>query len=117
MTDVNQSLMITNKEYLEFTRDTAIYPKDRELEYLALGLSSEVGEVCGKIKKVIRDNQGVMSPAVKIAITDETSDVVWYLVRLCDALGLSLTELLQHNYNKLSSRKERGTLSGSGDNR
>jgi NTP pyrophosphatase (non-canonical NTP hydrolase) len=108
---------MTNEQYMEFTRSTAIYPKDRELEYLALGLASEAGEVCGKIKKVIRDNQGVLPEAVKIATTDELGDMLWYITRLCDSLGLSLTELLQHNYEKLSSRKERGVIGGSGDKR
>lgn len=108
---------ITNEQYLEFTRTTAIYPKERELEYLALGLASEAGEVCGKLKKVIRDNGGVLTPATKLTLTDETSDVAWYLTRLCDALGLTLTELLEHNYRKLSSRKERGVIGGSGDTR
>jgi NTP pyrophosphatase (non-canonical NTP hydrolase) len=101
---------------LEFTRSTAIYPKERELEYLVLGLTSEAGEVAGKVKKIIRD-QKELTPAVKGAIIDECSDVLWYLTRLADAMGVSLTELLQVNYAKLSSRKERGVIGGSGDNR
>ena len=61
---------MTNDEYLQFTRTTAIYPKDRELEYLGLGLASEAGEVCGKLKKVIRDDNGVLSDVVKLRLTD-----------------------------------------------
>ena len=107
---------ITNEEYLAFTRTTAIYPKERELEYLVLGLTSESGEVAGKVKKIIRDNKE-LTPNLKGAIIDELSDVGWYLTRLADCMGTDLSSLLQHNYNKLSDRKERGVISGSGDNR
>ena len=107
---------MNNDAYLEFTRTTAIYPKERELEYLALGLTSEAGEVAGKIKKLIRDHRE-MTPAIKGAIIDECSDVCWYLTRLADALGITLTDLINYNYDKLSSRKERGVISGDGDNR
>src|SRR5579859_2500028 len=106
---------ITNQQYVEFTRSTAIYPKARELEYLCLGLASESGEVCGKLKKVIRD-QKELTTNVKGAMIDECSDVLWYLTRLADAMDVSLTELIQINHAKLSSRKERGVITGSGDN-
>ena len=107
---------ITNQQYLEFTRTTAIYPKDRELEYLVLGLTSEAGEVAGKVKKIIRDKKE-LTTNIKGTIIDECSDVLWYLTRLADAMGITLTELISVNYAKLSSRKERNVLSGDGDNR
>src|ERR1019366_7796168 len=98
--------MITNNDYMEFTRSTAIYPKERELEYLALGLTSEAGEVEGKVKKVIRDNNGMVSQETETALISELGDVAWYLVRLCDHFEISLDTLLLENYNKLSKRKE-----------
>ena len=109
--------MITNEQYTEFTRTTAVYPKERELEYLALGLTSEAGEVAGKVKKVIRDNGGIVSEVHKGQLIDELSDVAWYLTRLCDHLDTNLSELLEYNFQKLSSRKERGVIQGSGDKR
>lgn len=109
--------MITNQQYLEFTRTTAIYPKERELEYLALGLASEAGEVAGKVKKVIRDKSGVVSEETRKAIIDEASDVAWYLARLCDHFNTNLDELLEYNFQKLSARKAAGTIQGSGDKR
>ena len=49
-------------DYQKRTLDTAVYPgagtgDNRELEYLALGLSSEAGEVAGNIKKLMRDGK------------------------------------------------------------
>lgn len=77
-----------------------------------MGLTSEAGEVAGKIKKQIRDG-GVEV----IGTIDEIGDVFWYLVRLCDELGFDAEDVLQRNWAKLSDRKERGVIGGSGDKR
>ena len=95
-----------------WTRSTAIYPEREALQYLALGLCSEAGEVAGKIKKYIRDG-GFSSEEVE----KELSDVFWYLARLADTLGVNCTEILELNVNKLEDRKARDVLRGSGDNR
>jgi NTP pyrophosphatase (non-canonical NTP hydrolase) len=47
----------------------------------------------------------------------ELSDVCWYVAVLAYELDYTLEEIMQMNLDKLSSRKERGVLSGSGDNR
>ena len=47
--------VITPDLYENLAGQTAIFPKDRALEYLALGMTSEAGEVAGKVKKLIRD--------------------------------------------------------------
>jgi len=99
-------------EYMEFTRSTAIYPKDQAFSYLALGLTSEAGEVAGKIKKGIRDRGfDVMSTV------DEVGDVFWYLARLCDELGFAPEVVLDRNVVKLRDRAARGVIGGSGDKR
>lgn len=107
----------SNREYLEFTRTTAKYPKDTELTYLALGLAGEAGEVAGKVSKVIRDNRGVVTQEHTEKILDEMSDVLWFLTRLCDHYSISLTTLQTINQDKLSGRLARGTIHGSGDSR
>ncbi len=99
-------------EYQNFTKTTAIYPKEKAFEYLGLGLTSEAGEVAGKLKKVIRDG-GVDV----MTILDEVGDVFWYAVRLCDELGFSAEECIQRNWVKLKDRQERNVLRGSGDTR
>lgn len=103
---------MTLNEYQQQTKLTAIYPKNQAIPYLALGLTSEAGEVAGKIKKQIRDG------GVEVMGTiDEIGDVFWYLARLCDELGFDAEDVLQRNWAKLSDRKERGVIGGSGDKR
>jgi NTP pyrophosphatase (non-canonical NTP hydrolase) len=101
-------------EYLEFTRTTAIYPKEVAVDYLIHGLTSEAGEVAGKFKKKLRDGE---KDTFKTDMLSELSDVQWYICRLVDELGFTMDDLIEHNVQKLSSRKERNVLSGSGDNR
>tara|TARA_B100000927_G_scaffold290299_1_gene288779 strand:- start:1691 stop:2170 length:480 start_codon:yes stop_codon:yes gene_type:complete len=108
---------ITFNEYQEFTKQTAIYPQNRALEYLCLGLASEAGEVAGKLKKIIRDEDGQVSSESNRKMAKEIGDVLWYCARLVDELGGSLSEVAEQNIDKLISRKNRDTLGGSGDNR
>ncbi len=99
-------------DYQFWTRQTAIYPPDNAVEYLALGLCSEAGEVAGKVKKRLRDNSWDIE-----AVKAELGDVFYYLARICDELGINSENILDQNYEKLSSRAARGVLSGSGDTR
>jgi NTP pyrophosphatase (non-canonical NTP hydrolase) len=103
---------MTFDDYTDAARETAIYPREKALEYLALGLASEAGEVAGKIKKYIRDDYQVM-----YNIGDELGDVLWYLTMLADELDFSLAEVAERNVAKLRDRQARGALSGSGDER
>ena len=104
--------VMTADFYEERASLTAIYPKEKALEYLALGLTSEAGEVAGKVKKLIRDGKGD-----KKAIASEIGDVLWYCAMLAKETKVSLNDIMKDNLKKLYSRKERGTLKGSGDNR
>ena len=104
-------------DYLDATNQTAIYPEsgtgsDLELYYLSLGLTSEAGEVAGKIKKLIRDGKLDIGN-----LAYELGDCFWYLARLCDAIGYEPEDVLTININKLLKRKETNTLQGSGDYR
>jgi NTP pyrophosphatase (non-canonical NTP hydrolase) len=97
---------------------TAVYPDiGKNFVYPTLGLMGESGEVCEKIKKVIRDDQGKVSPEKKEEIKKELGDILWYLSQLSKELGLKLSEVAEGNLEKLASRKERGKLQGDGDNR
>jgi len=97
---------------------TAIFPKSQALEYLALGLTSEAGEVAGKVKKLIRDGEDVEGFEMKkMAIASEVGDVLWYCAMLAKEVGVPLNDIMKDNLKKLHGRKVRGTLHGSGDNR
>lgn len=105
------------KEYQEKAASTAIYSDKYKVVYPALGLSGETGEVSEKIKKVFRDCDGVFTDEKRMEISKEIGDVLWYLSALCKDLDLSLEDCAIKNIDKLLSRKERGVLGGSGDNR
>jgi NTP pyrophosphatase (non-canonical NTP hydrolase) len=104
-------------DYQSRAKETAIYPSHARVTYPALGLAGEAGEVANKVKKVIRDNNGVVPETTRQAISQELGDVLWYMASLATDLGLDLSEIAADNLAKLWSRKERGTLQGSGDQR
>jgi NTP pyrophosphatase (non-canonical NTP hydrolase) len=85
--------------------------------YTALGLAGEAGEVANKIKKLIRDDEGVLTIVKSAEIGKELGDVLWYLAQGSKCLHINLDVIAQDNIDKLSKRKEEGTLQGSGDNR
>lgn len=104
--------------YQDEMKKTVIYPHQGEnLAYPALGLTGEAGEVADKVKKIIRDNNGQLTKETRDDIILELGDVLWYLAALCLELNISLEEVAEINVKKLQSRKERGTLTGSGDHR
>ena len=104
--------VITPDLYENLAGQTAIFPKEKALEYLALGMTSDAGEVAGKVKKLIRDGEGD-----KVAIASEIGDVLWYCAMMAKEVGVPLNTIMQENLKKLHGRKERGTLQGSGDTR
>ena len=106
------------KEYQEKSRVTALYPdKDNNFIYPALGLADESGEVVGKIKKIIRDQDGKMNNENKKEISKELGDVLWYIAQMATELGADMGEIAEGNIEKLYSRLDRGKIGGSGDNR
>lgn len=109
---------MTFEEYQKKSRQTAIYPdKDNNYIYPTLGLLGEAGEIAEKIKKILRDDRGVVTEEKKQEIAKELGDVLWYLSQIATEFNQSLEEIASININKLKSRQERGKLSGSGDNR
>jgi len=109
--------MNTFDEYQEAAASTAIYPENAKVIYPALGLTSEAGEVAGKVKKIIRDCDGVIESDKTGEIAKEIGDVLWYVAALATDLQLNLDDIARDNIAKLASRQERGTLQGDGDNR
>jgi NTP pyrophosphatase (non-canonical NTP hydrolase) len=105
-------------DYQSSALRTAIYPNmGGNFPYPALGLVGEAGEVADKLKKVIRDNDGILTDPVRDAVAKELGDVMWYVAVLAYELDYDLETIAKNNLDKLASRQERGVLTGSGDNR
>jgi len=113
------------KEYQEKAVSTAIYPfvkvdgNDEHIRYVypAIGLCGEAGEVAEKVKKLLRDKRGVLTQESRDAVAKELGDVLWYVAALAQEIGVPMEDIAKANIEKLFSRKERGVLGGSGDNR
>jgi len=110
---------MTFDEYQSKTPLTAKYPTEKSMGilYTSMGLSGEVGEICNKVKKIIRDDNFIVTDDKRNDIKKEIGDVLWYVSQLCNELGLNMDEIAFTNLEKLRSRNERGVIGGSGDNR
>ncbi len=99
--------------------------------YMMLNLVGEVGELASKMAKAIRKGKAVIDRNRFIteygsdAMTEqeihdlkaEAGDIIWEIAGLCTVMDWTLEEVCQENLAKLASRKERGVISGDGDNR
>jgi len=104
--------------YQDAAEATAVYPnKGDNLYYPALGLAGEAGEVCEKIKKIMRDQNGEFDHNNVEDLTKELGDVLWYVAMIAAELNLSLASVAEGNIAKLLDRKARGVIKGSGDER
>lgn len=105
-------------DYQTRSRATAVYPDaGANLLYPGLGLCGEAGEVAEKLKKMVRDDGGVLTAERREALAKELGDVLWYVAQLATEAGLDLDEVASANLAKLRSRQERNVLQGSGDDR
>jgi NTP pyrophosphatase (non-canonical NTP hydrolase) len=117
MTNAQEETTMDFNNYQWRTGHTAVYPPESALEYLSLGLVSEAGEVAGKVKKIIRDNNSEMTPELNEALQAELGDVLWYIAQMCTHLKTNMAIVAQKNVEKLAKRKQANTIQGSGDNR
>ena len=97
------SIIMDLNEYQCKARETALYPNvGKNPIYPTLGLSGEAGEVADKVKKVLRDNNGLFDDESKESIKMELGDVLWYISQLSSELGFELESVALSNLNKLS---------------
>lgn len=111
--------MLNFDEYQKKALTTASTTGDefKDIMHWALGVNGEAGEIAEKLKKIIRDKKGNISEDDKAELSKEIGDVLWYLAVLAEHLGMSFEEIAEANLAKLQSRKKRGVIGGSGDNR
>lgn len=96
--------------YQEAAAKTAIYTNPL---YPVMAIAEEAGEVAGKFAKALRDGTVVDHDA----LIKELGDVLWMISAICTDADVSLSEVAQHNLDKLADRAKRGVLGGSGDDR
>jgi NTP pyrophosphatase (non-canonical NTP hydrolase) len=114
---LNKELKVSKyRNYDEFVEDLWIPDDNRniELSRVALGLCEEAGEAAGKLKKHFRKDH---NPSYEEDVAKELGDVLFYLTKMAHLHGFYLDEIIEMNVDKLSSRRDRGNIKGSGDNR
>ena len=104
-------------DYQRRAAETAVYPADVGLAYTTLGLEGEAGELANKVKKVYRDDAGILTTQARWKLADELGDVLWYVAAVATEIGIDLDAIANLNLNKLAARKTNDTLHGNGDAR
>lgn len=100
--------------YQELAMSCSVLRNDEErIQYGVLNTASEAGEIAGKYAKALRDQTDIDT----IAVMNEMGDVLWSLAALAEGLGVTLDNVAQMNVGKIQSRKDRGVIAGSGDDR
>lgn len=116
-------------EYQYYAMETCL-PTSQNVSYMLLGLTEEVGELCGKVSKAVRKGQVTIEGNAlwshmeddayqewEDAVVKEGGDVLWMLSGLFAVLGVDLDLVASENLRKLASRRQRGVIDGAGDNR
>lgn len=120
-------------KYQNVASGSAIYPGRGTflgLNYCALKLNGEAGELAEHVGKAMRDDGlisaigfgpgfefGDLTPERRELIIKEVGDCLWYLSAISRELEMNLSEIAAINLRKLYDRQERNALQGSGDNR
>lgn len=89
--------------------------KDLLISRLALGLVGEAGEIAEKVKKYLRGDFPLED--LKKHISKEAGDQLWYLSEFLSIFDVKLSDIAQQNLDKLTDRRKRGKILGSGDDR
>ena len=74
------------------------------ITHCTLGLAGEAGEVADEIKKIL----GHGKPIDKAKILNEVGDVLFYADRVLAAFGATMSECMEANFSKLSTRYPTG---------
>lgn len=107
-------------EYQKLATRTATFDGKQleyQLMYLALGITGEAGEIAEKVKKIMRNDEGVVSEEKRHDLTREIGDVLWYLSQLARILQVPFSDVAKTNIDKLADRAQRSVIKNDGDNR
>lgn len=87
------------------------------LMYVALGIAGESGELIEKLKKVMRNDNGVISDEKREAMKQEIGDVLWYLSQFARLIDIPFEDAAKANIDKTWDRAQRGVIRSEGDTR
>lgn len=120
---------IDTQKYVEFVKQTTSAPsldypvlsaRLSELEAnganvtqlmtAAFGLTAEAGEFTEIVKKIFLQGKPYTEENV-FHMKREIGDIMWYVAQACMALDISLDDVIQMNFEKLSARYPEGAFS------
>ena len=121
-------MTIDLKKYVEFVDATTSQPSKQYSDFLsrlhnlevegfpterlltaAVGMSAEAGEFTEVVKKMIFQGKPVNEENL-FHLKRELGDIMWYVSQACIGLDISLEEVIQMNFEKLSARYPEGTF-------
>jgi NTP pyrophosphatase (non-canonical NTP hydrolase) len=102
-----------SKQYSSFSErlqdlNTKGFPTERLLT-AAVGMSAEAGEFTEVVKKIIFQGKPVNDENL-FHLKRELGDIMWYVSQACIGLEISLEEVIQMNFEKLSARYPEGAF-------
>jgi NTP pyrophosphatase (non-canonical NTP hydrolase) len=111
---VNTTTSKPSKNFSEFAdrlNDLEIqgFPTERLLT-AAVGMSAEAGEFTEIVKKIVFQGKPVNEENL-FHLKRELGDIMWYVSQACLGLDISLEEVIQMNFEKLSARYPEGAFS------
>jgi len=85
------------------------FPTER-LMTAAVGMSAEAGEFTEIVKKMVFQGKPVNDENL-FHLKRELGDIMWYVSQACLGLDISLEEVIQMNFEKLTARYPEGAFS------
>jgi len=120
---------IDTQKYVEFVKQTTSSPSINYPVFLtrlndleasganvtqlltaSFGLCAESGEFAEVVKKMVFQGKPYTEENI-FHMKREIGDIMWYIAQACMALDISIDEVIQMNFDKLSARYPEGTFS------
>lgn len=101
--------------YDQFVDDMLISKGD--IKDWTIALAEEVGELCGKLKRLNRGDYGKAHEIFQYDVVKELGDILYYLTTAAHSIGFDLSKVMNMNVDKLLERKSKNKIMGSGDSR
>lgn len=94
------------EEYQDWVKEN-VYGESFGVQLLIMSnaFGGEAGELMNVIKKVYRDDAGVVTETRRQDLISELGDNLWYLAAICNELGVTLDEVIEHNIQKINKRR------------